>query len=161
MTTQLFFQIGQLGSLLFKSLLPQFLNFLLHHAFSKRIVILISFVSSFLLVLAVHGLGGASLNHSLAQTFPTQRDVNKWPFSSESILNMPIGSNAVYTPQPINPDHIDGVMTDLNIIVLTPDAEPMNVYGTEYLWQPGTTPETRCVRRNILSICSYQFRVHI
>ena len=31
-------------------------------------------------------------------SFPSARDIYKWPFSANSIWNMPIGSNAVYVP---------------------------------------------------------------
>ena len=114
----------------------------------KQQTLVIPFISSFFLILVIHGLLGGYVDQSLAQPFPTQRNVYQWPFSSGSIWNMPIGTNAEYTPQPIDPEHINGLMTDLSVIVLTPDAEPMNLYGTEYRWQPGTTPETRCQRRN-------------
>lgn len=76
------------------------------------------------------------------------RDPYTWPFSQNSIWNMPIGSDAQYTPQPINPDHIDGVMVDPDIIIMTPDAQLMNLYGTEYRWSSTTNKETRCIKYN-------------
>ncbi len=76
------------------------------------------------------------------------RDPYKWPFSKTSIWNMPIGSDAEYYPQPVNPDHIDGVMVDADIIVMTPDADLMPVYGTEYRWTSETNQTTRCIKYN-------------
>jgi hypothetical protein len=76
------------------------------------------------------------------------RDPYKWPFSKTSIWNMPIGSGAEYYPQPVNPDHIDGVMVDADIIVMTPDEDLMPVYGTEYRWSSETNQTTRCIRYN-------------
>ncbi|MFO7776654.1 MAG: hypothetical protein R6W89_12730, partial [Candidatus Hydrogenedentota bacterium] len=76
------------------------------------------------------------------------RDPYDWPFSKTSIWNTPIGSEAEYTPQPVNPEHIDGVMVDADIIVMRPDAQLMKVYGTEYRWGPNTNRATRCERYN-------------
>jgi hypothetical protein len=78
--------------------------------------------------------------------FPDSRDPYLWPFSRTSIWNMPIGSEAEYKPQPLDPDHVDGVMVDADIIIMTPDEELVNVYGTKYRWGRGTNPETRCER---------------
>lgn len=72
--------------------------------------------------------------------------MRKWPFSRDSIWNTPIGSQARYVPQPVDPNHIEGPHADLDIIILTPEAPDMEVFGTEYRWQAGTTQETRCKR---------------
>lgn len=71
-----------------------------------------------------------------------------WPFSKTSIWNMPIGSAAEYTPQPVNPNHIDGIMVDADIIIITPDNRTMPVYGTEYCWTTETNRTTRCIKYN-------------
>jgi hypothetical protein len=76
------------------------------------------------------------------------RNPYTWPFSKTSIWNMPIGSEAVYFPQPVNPVHIDGIMVDADIIVMTPDESLIPVYGTEYKWITGTNKTTRCIKYN-------------
>ena len=79
---------------------------------------------------------------------PSCRDVRTWPYSQNSIWNIPIRTGAQYHPQPVSPSHIDGIQADLDIIILTPDAPKMNIYGTKYRWQGGTNPTTRCERYN-------------
>jgi heme/copper-type cytochrome/quinol oxidase subunit 2 len=76
------------------------------------------------------------------------RDVQNWPFAQKSFWNMPIGSGAQYHPQPIDPKHISGTYADLDIIILTPEALKMDVYGTKYRWQDGTNQKTRCKKFN-------------
>lgn len=83
-----------------------------------------------------------------AENFPTSRDPLRWPFSQTSIWNMPIGSDAEYVPQPVDPAHIDGIMVDLDIIIMTPDAPLMPVYGTDQRWESGVTPTTRCTEHD-------------
>jgi hypothetical protein len=61
---------------------------------------------------------------------------------------MPIGSNAEYYQQPVNTDHIDGVMVHADIIVMTPDEDLMPIYGTEYRWTSETNQTTRCIKYN-------------
>ncbi len=51
----------------------------------------------------------------------TARDPLKWPFAQNSIWNMPIGSNAVYRDAGIVSPK-DGMRTDENILILTPNA---------------------------------------
>ncbi len=85
---------------------------------------------------------------SANDTFPTSRDPYKWPFAQDSIWNMPIGSEAKYKPQPIHPDHIDGIMVDLDIIIMTPNASLMNVYGTGQRWGSDVTPTSRCMQHD-------------
>ncbi len=82
------------------------------------------------------------------EAFPGLRDPHKWPFSENSIWNMPIGTGAKYKPQPIAPEHIDGIMVDLDIIIMTPDAPLMNVYGTDQLWGADVTPTRRCLEHD-------------
>lgn len=72
------------------------------------------------------------------------RDPYLWPFDQHSIWNMPIGSGAQYRAQPIDPAQIDGVMVDLDIIIMTPDEDLRDVYATRYLWEDGTNQDTRC-----------------
>lgn len=76
------------------------------------------------------------------------RNPYKWPFLKTSIWNMPIGSAAEYIPQPVDPGHIDGIMVDADIIVMTPDKKLMPVYGTEYRWSSETNQTTRCIKYN-------------
>ncbi len=76
--------------------------------------------------------------------FPASRDPLQWPYASGSIWNTPIGSNAEYVPQPIDPDHTRGIHVDAVVTVMRPQAELMDVYGTQYAWQDGANPTTRC-----------------
>ncbi len=72
------------------------------------------------------------------------RDPYSWPFDTYSFWNMPIGTGATYTPQPVSPGHIDGIMVDLDILIMTPDETIRPVYGTIYKWIDGTNHTTRC-----------------
>ena len=101
---------------------------------------LIFFIFGLILILECQG--------QLVKGPPSCRRVKKWPFLKTSIWNIPIGSNAKYHPQPIDKKHISGIHADLDIIILTPDAPKMNVYGTKYRWQSGTNKKTRCKKHN-------------
>jgi hypothetical protein len=67
-------------------------------------------------------------------TFPTTRNPVKWPFSSESVWNMPIGDGAQYVPA--NLPKVKGpiVASDENILILTPSAPLMDVVTSDAGW---------------------------
>lgn len=114
----------------------------------KKLVFLVLLSVTSVSLLAAGGLDSLIVKKSLLTTFPTTRDLSQWPFSQNSIWNAPIGSNAEYIPQAIQSEHIEGIQSDLNIIILEPDAPLVKVYGTEYRWQRGTNAQTRCKRYN-------------
>lgn len=78
-------------------------------------------------------------------TTPGTRDPLKWPFASNSIWNMPIGSNAVYVPanMPAIPGNnqwagMPGI--DDEIIILRPTAPLTDIYYSDAAW----TGKNRC-----------------
>ncbi len=95
-------------------------------------------ISTFLITTALMGASAVS-----AQDFPMTRDPLKWPFSQDSIWNMPIGSGAQYKAQPVDPAHIAAIMVDLDIIIMAPNAPLMDVYGTNQLWAADVTTSSR------------------
>lgn len=62
------------------------------------------------------------------------RDPMKWPFSSNSIWNTPIGSNAEYVNAGIQVAEEKGMTVDEDIIVMKPDAEMMDVFINNAGW---------------------------
>ena len=62
------------------------------------------------------------------------RDKLKQPFASDSIWNMPIGSNATYVPG--NIVHADqwGMTTDQDVIVMSPGSPLVDVYYSDAGW---------------------------
>lgn len=54
--------------------------------------------------------------------FPADRDPVAWPFSPDSIWNMPIHNDAKYVPAQIGMPMAAGVTTDPEILILQPDA---------------------------------------
>jgi hypothetical protein len=72
--------------------------------------------------------------HIKDPNFPTRRDPLKWPFSSASIWNMPIGSNAVYLSANIPPAGNAGLTVDEEILILKPEAPLLDVYFNYEGW---------------------------
>ena len=70
------------------------------------------------------GVGGM-----VSQGFVLQgdRDPLLQPFTSTSIWNMPIGSDAVYEPANLIPAAIHTLVSDQHVIVMTPTASPMTI----------------------------------
>ena len=64
----------------------------------------------------------------------TERDVLKWPFSSGSIWNMPIGSDADYVHAGIQRSTERGMTVDEDVIVLTPGEEMVGIYRNNAAW---------------------------
>lgn len=57
-----------------------------------------------------------------ATPFPADRDPVAWPFSADSIWNIPIHNDAKYVPAQIGMPMAAGVTTDPEILILQPDA---------------------------------------
>lgn len=83
-------------------------------------------------------------NNVLAQDYPvvSTRDPLKWPFSSTSIWNQPIGSGAVYVPAKIEKAMSRGMTIDEDYVVMRPDAPLMDVYYSDAGWN---SSKSRCV----------------
>ena len=64
------------------------------------------------------------------------RDPLKWPFSQNSIWNMPIGSEAVYVHAKIQKAMKAGLTNDEDYIVLRPDAPLVDIYLNHAEWDP-------------------------
>jgi hypothetical protein len=65
------------------------------------------------------------------------RDPYLWPFAQNSIWNMPIGSNATYTPANLEMPTKGMLTLDEDYIVLTPDVPDMKVYWCSVRWGEG------------------------
>lgn len=72
---------------------------------------------------------------------PTVRNPLKWPFSSSSIWNMPIGSKARYVHARIEKAMAAGMTIDEDYIVMTPEAPLMNIAQNFAGWDPS---KSRC-----------------
>jgi hypothetical protein len=65
---------------------------------------------------------------------PGSREVRSWPFSSASIWNTPIGSNAEYVASGLQPDPYWGSFSQEIVVVLTPEAPLTDVYENLKDW---------------------------
>jgi len=74
---------------------------------------------------------------------PGGRDPVLWPFSRDSIWNLPIGASAVYVPANIQQATQRGMTTDPDVIILTPNATMTAVYYNSDGWSGGSrcTPQ--------------------
>jgi hypothetical protein len=63
----------------------------------------------------------------LASSLSAQRNPLNWPFSENSIWNMPIGFNAVYVHARIEKAMVQGMTIDEDYIVMTPDVPLMDI----------------------------------
>src|SRR5439155_18800166 len=61
-----------------------------------------------------------------------------WPLSRDSIWNLPIGANAVYVPANIKKPTAAGMTTDVDVLILTPNAPPTNVSYNGDAWSGGS-----------------------
>src|SRR5213596_1229202 len=66
------------------------------------------------------------------------RDPLTWPFSRDSIWNLPIGASAVYVPENIKKPTAYGMTTDVDVLVLTPNAPSTPVYYNGDAWNGGS-----------------------
>lgn len=82
---------------------------------------------------------------AFSQEFPISRDARRWPFSQDSIWNIPIGSNAQYVPG--NIEIPNRFTTDEDIIILHPDAPLTDLYYTDISWGSSAREyRSRCER---------------
>src|SRR2546425_13056249 len=75
---------------------------------------------------------------SFASASATGRVATLWPFSRDSIWNLPIGANAVYVPTSIKKPTDYGMTTDVDVLILTPNAPPTDVYYNGDAWSGGS-----------------------
>ena len=66
------------------------------------------------------------------------RDPLKWPFSRDSIWNLPIGANARYVPGLVHVSSARGFFPDVNLLVLQPNAPLTDVYLNTDDWSGGS-----------------------
>src|SRR5881409_3252017 len=69
---------------------------------------------------------------------PGGRDPLLWPFSRDSIWNLPVGASAVYVPANIQVATQRGMTTDPDVIILTPNATMTAVYYNSDGWSGGS-----------------------
>src|SRR5437867_536807 len=69
---------------------------------------------------------------------PGGRDPLLWPFSRDSIWNLPIGASAVFVPANIQQATQRGMTTDPDVIILTPNATITDVYYNSDGWTGGS-----------------------
>src|SRR6059036_1167256 len=74
---------------------------------------------------------------------PGGRDPLFWPFSRDSIWNLPIGASAVYVPANIQQATQRGMTTDPDVIILTPNATMTAVYYNSDGWSGGSRCATQ------------------
>src|SRR2546427_718421 len=60
------------------------------------------------------------------------------PFSPRSIWNLPIGANAVYVPGNIKKPSASGMTTDVDVLILTPNAPVTKVWENSDAWGGGS-----------------------
>jgi hypothetical protein len=68
----------------------------------------------------------------------TGRVPTLWPFSRDSIWNLPIGVEAVYVPADIKPPSSRGMTVDPDVLILTPNAPMTPVYYNNDGWSGGS-----------------------
>jgi hypothetical protein len=66
------------------------------------------------------------------------RDPLLWPFSRDSIWNLPIGADAAYVYAGIKRSTAAGMTTDVDVLILTPGAPITPVYYNDDAWNGGT-----------------------
>ncbi|HEX9566748.1 MAG TPA: hypothetical protein VGA48_04045 [Thermoplasmata archaeon] len=82
--------------------------------------------------------GGPTPRDSSASASATGRVATLWPFSRDSIWNLPIGANAVYVPGNIKKPTAYGMTTDVDVLILTPTAPVTNVSYNGDAWSGGS-----------------------
>ena len=83
----------------------------------------------------------------ISQENEMRRDPIKQPFSSKSIWNMPIGSDAVFVPANLEKAMAAGMTIDEDIIVLKPDAPLTEIYTNNAGWN---REKDRCAKEGPL-----------
>src|SRR5213594_3051276 len=118
---------------------------------SRSSWILLAFVLTAILVAtSLSALAGSptapdSAPVSSASASATGRVAMLWPFSRDSIWNLPIGANAVYVPGNIKKPTASGMTTDVDVLILTPTAPITPVYLNSDAWSGGS----RCNAQSI------------
>src|SRR5712691_334220 len=82
--------------------------------------------------------GGPTPRDSSASASATGRVATLWPFSRDSMWNLPIGANAVYVPGNIKKPTAYGMTTDVDVLILTPTAPVTNVSYNGDAWSGGS-----------------------
>src|SRR6266705_1414390 len=99
-------------------------------------------LGSFALVIAGGSLWGSTAAVGQRSTSPSPnavvRDALTWPFSRDSIWNLPIGASAVYVPGNIKQPTSYGMTTDIDVLVMTPNAPVTQVYQNGDGWGGGS-----------------------
>src|SRR5256884_8624279 len=99
-------------------------------------------LGSLALVIAGSSLWGPTAAVGSRSTSPSPnavvRDPLTWPFSRDSIWNLPIGASAVYVPGNIKKPTAYGMTTDVDVLVLTPNAPITPVYYNGDAWNGGS-----------------------
>ena len=75
-----------------------------------------------------------------APVAPELRDPRAWPFSADSIWNLPIGASASYVSAGIAQATARGMTTDGDVLILNPSAPITSVYFNSDAW----TGRSRC-----------------
>src|SRR3989442_9100494 len=75
---------------------------------------------------------------SSASASAAGRVATLWPFSRDSIWNLPIGANAVYVPGNIKKPTAYGMTTDVDVLILTPNAPNTDVFYNGDAWSGGS-----------------------
>src|SRR2546426_9948790 len=118
---------------------------------SRSSWIVLAFVLTAILVAtSLSALAGSptapdSASVSSASASATGRVAMLWPFSRDSIWNLPIGANAVYVPGNIKKPTASGMTTDVDVLILTPTAPITPVYLNSDAWSGGS----RCNAQSI------------
>src|SRR3989441_12156841 len=80
---------------------------------------------------------------SSASASAAGRVATLWPFSRDSIWNLPIGANAVYVPGNIKKPTAYGMTTDVDVLILTPNAPNTDVFYNGDAWSGGSPCEAQ------------------
>src|SRR5438128_8264244 len=75
---------------------------------------------------------------SVSSASATGRNATLWPFSRDSIWNLPIGANAAYVPGNIKKPTASGMTTDVELLILTPTAPVTDVWQNSDAWSGGS-----------------------
>jgi len=106
-------------------------------------IVLAFVLTGILLATSLSTLAGGSTARdsssvSSASASAAGRVATLWPFSRDSIWNLPIGANAVYVPGNIKKPSAYGMTTDVDVLILTPTAPVTDVYFNGDAWGGGS-----------------------
>jgi hypothetical protein len=92
------------------------------------------FLIIFLFFLQARSQDHSEVNDNLKEVVPDSRDVKKWPFSSTSIWNMPVGSDARYVHARLEQATAQGMTIDEDIILMDETAPLTGIYINNAGW---------------------------